>query len=465
MTDRKIVKNICLGKMSDTNIRKFFQAALANTRKKSLANIFPAACYVVLHTNDYVCFSLAQDILNQIWLRLSPWHAYWRFERVVYNLFWPRIRSIRQIKLRLAEPDNDDFFWDALSWIRSIRNIKRYNRDLYQYFTNLAQLDADTLKSLPLELKGRALEIKNQKATPTELMRATLASNQIQDAISEFAYITGNVDEARVLLDAIIQKSGAIELDDGVICINKLLRCNRSKRVRRYVLRRIQNEKFFFAERDLADFYTSAAIGIMTDCELRILKELTPGLKQNYPNIGETYKLARDNLAAEKFQTETIRNSQLVADTIKQYSYHYRPTYDLARFHKMDEIYYETALTELRAGQKQSHYMWYLFPQLKGLGKSRNSEYYGIEDLAEAKQYFADPILRRHLLELTQIILDSDVKNIQKLLPSPDHLKLHSCMTLFHLVSPHRAIFEQVLDKYFEGEPDRATLYLLSKTE
>ena len=109
--------------------------------------------------------------------------------------------------------------------------------------------------------------------------------------------------------------------------------------------------------------------------------------------------------------------------------------------------------------------MWYLFPQLKGLGESRNSEYYGIEDLIEAKQYFADPILRRHLLNLTQIILDSDVKSIQKLLPSPDYLKLHSCMTLFHLVAPRRAIFEQVIDKYFKGEPDRATLYLLSKTE
>jgi uncharacterized protein (DUF1810 family) len=465
MTDRKIVESICMGKMNDTETRKFFQSALDNTRKKSLADVFPAACYVASKTNNYDCFSLAQEIMNQVWIRLSPWFSYWRFEHVVYNIYWPRICSIRKIKIRTAEPDDDVFFWDSLNWIRSIRNIKRYNHDLYRYFESLSRLDDAALREVPLELKGRALEMKNKKATPEERLRSTLASSQIQDAVSEFAYVTNNTEEARILLDSIIQKDGLIELDDGVICINKLLRRNRNKRVRRYVLTRIQNEKFFFAERDLADFYTSAAIGIMTDYELRILKELAPGLKDNYPNISETLKLARDNLAAEKFQTEAIRNSEIVKETIKKYSYQYHPVYDMDRFHKMDEIYYETAVKELRAGQKRSHYMWYLFPQLKGLGKSLNSEYYGVEDLDEAKQYFADPVLREHLLNLSQIILDSDVQNIQKYLPDPDYLKLHSCMTLFRLVSPHHTVFNKVLNKYFNGEPDRATLYLLSKID
>ncbi len=465
MTDRKIVESICMGKMNDAETRKFFQSALDNTRKKSLADVFPAACYVVLNTNDYKCFSLAQDIVNQVWIRLSPWFSYWRFEHVVYNLFWPRVCSIRKIKIRTAEPDDDEFFWDSLNWIRSIRNISRYNRNLYRYFESLSRLDDAALLEVPPELKGRALEMKNKNASPEERLRSVLASSQIQDAISEFAYITNSTEEARILLDAIIQKNGLIELDDGVICINKLLRRNRNKRVRKYVLTRIQNEKFFFAEGDLADFFTSAAIGIQDDKELVILKTLAPGLKDNYPNIPETLKLARDNLAAEKFQTETIRNSEIVKQTIKKYSYKYHAHYDMNRFRKMDEIYYETAVKELSAGQKQSHYMWYLFPQLKGLGKSHNSEFYGVEDLEEAKCYFADPTLREHLLNLSRIILDSDVENVKKLLPDPDYLKLHSCMTLFRLVSPRHTVFNKVLNKYFNGEPDRATLYLLSKID
>ena len=109
--------------------------------------------------------------------------------------------------------------------------------------------------------------------------------------------------------------------------------------------------------------------------------------------------------------------------------------------------------------------MWYLFPQIKGLGRSNNSEYYGVEDLAEAKEYFADPVLREHLLNLCGIILKSDVKNIKKILPEPDNLKLHSCATLFRIVSPRHTVFDKILKKYYKGEPDRATLYLLSKND
>ena len=454
-----------MGKMNDADTRAFFQSALNDTRKRSLAEVFPAACYVILNTNDYDCFSLAEEIIDQIWIRLSPWYSYWHFEHVIYNLFWPRIKSIRKIIIRTAEPNNDDFFWDSLSWIRSIRYINHFNHDLAVYFENLAKLDDAALKEVPLELKGRALEIKNKNATSEERFRSVLASSQIQDALSEFAYITNSVDEARVLMDSIIQKNGLIEMSDGIICLNKLLRQNRNIHVRKYILTRIQNEKFFFTESDLADLFASAAVGIQSDKELKILKELVPGLKEKHPDISETYKLAQNNLATEKFQRETIRSSAIVKQTIKQYSYMYRPVYDMDRFHKMDEIYYETAVKELSAGKKRDHYMWYLFPQLKGLGKSQNSEYYGMEDLDEAKAYFADPLLRAHLLNLSQIIFDSEVKNIQKMLPDPDYLKLHSCMTLFKLVSPRHVIFDKVLDKYFNGEPDRATLFLLSKID
>lgn len=463
MTDRKIVENICMGKMTDADTRKFLQAALENTRKKSLADVFPAACYVVLNTNNYRLFQIAEEVINQIWVHLSQFNSYWRFERVVYNLFWPRVKSIRNIKIHAAEPDGDDIFWDSLSWIRSIQFTRLYNPELYRYFESISKLDNGVMKEIPRELKGRALDIKNKKATPEEQFNNTLQSSAVQDAMVEFAYSTNSVNEARVLMDAIIKKDGRIEMDDGVICINRLLRVNRSKRVRTYILRRIRSEYFFFAIGDVADFFMSAAVGIMSDSEFQVLKEMVPSLAKQYPNIDTTLKLARDNLAAEKFQKKTIRESEIVKKTIKQYSYKYRPVYDIDRFRKMDKRYYETAVAELSAGQKQGHYMWYLFPQIKGLGQSKNSEYYGVEDLIEAKEYFADPVLREHLLNLCNIILKSDVKNIKKILPEPDNLKLHSCATLFRIVSPHHTVFDKILKKYYKGEPDRATLYLLSK--
>ena len=134
MTDRKIVENICMGKMTDADTRKFLQSALENTRKKSLADVFPAACYAVLNTNNYRLFQIAEEVINQIWVHLSQFYSYWYFERVVYNLFWPRIKSIRNIKIHAAEPDGDDIFWDSLSWIRSIQFTRLYNPELYRYF-------------------------------------------------------------------------------------------------------------------------------------------------------------------------------------------------------------------------------------------------------------------------------------------------------------------------------------------
>lgn len=461
----KAVEKICAGQMTDAETRKFLQSALENTRKQSLAEVFPAACHVIITTDNYLVFQVAEEVLNQIWIHLSPVYSYWHFEHLVYNLFWPRIKSIRNIKIHAAEPGNDEIFWDSLSWIRSIRFIRFYNAELYQYFNSLAKLGNDTMKEIPREIKGRALDIKNRKASPEEQFTNTLSTSAVQDAMLELAYTTSSVDEARILMDAIVKKDGRIEMDDGVICINQLLRINRSKRVRKYVLRRIQSERFFFAERDVADFFMSASVGIMADAELKILKEMAPALARQNPNISTTLKLARDNLAAEKFQQTSIRHSELVKQTIRKYSYKYHAVYDLNRFRKMDEKFYQTAVAELSAGAKRGHYMWYLFPQLKGLGRSANSEIYGIEDLAEAKAYFADPTLRAHLLELCEIILNAKTKNIEKLLPAPDNLKLHSCATLFREVSPHHKVFDKLLQKYYKGEPDRATLYLLSKTD
>ena len=136
--------------------------------------------------------------------------------------------------------------------------------------------------------------------------------------------------------------------------------------------------------------------------------------------------------------------------------------YDLERFLKAQVFDYETALRELRAGEKQSHWIWYIFPQMKGLGHSYNASYYGISGLDEAKAYLAQETLGPRLREATKAVLEINGKTIGEIMPGIDALKLKSSMTLFDRVSPND-IFAQVLDKFFDGQRDEKTLKMLSK--
>lgn len=136
-------------------------------------------------------------------------------------------------------------------------------------------------------------------------------------------------------------------------------------------------------------------------------------------------------------------------------------TYDLSRYHKAQEGDYEIALSEIKSGKKRSHWMWYIFPQLKGLGHSGMADYYGITDIAEAKMYLADPILGKHLIEISNALLALDESNPRAILGSPDDLKLRSCMTLFSCADPEETVFRKILEKYYDGEPDKATYMIL----
>ena len=132
--------------------------------------------------------------------------------------------------------------------------------------------------------------------------------------------------------------------------------------------------------------------------------------------------------------------------------------YDLERFIRAQERDYAEALAEIRAGRKQTHWIWYIFPQIKGLGMSATSRHYGIADLGEARAYLADMTLRSRLLEISQALLDLPETDIGAVMGFPDDLKLRSSMTLFQLAEPEREIFQKVLDKYFGGEPDDKTI-------
>lgn len=127
--------------------------------------------------------------------------------------------------------------------------------------------------------------------------------------------------------------------------------------------------------------------------------------------------------------------------------------------HKKD---YYNALLEIKNGHKETHWMWYIFPQLADLGESSTSKYYGIKDLEEAKLYLNDYVLKSHLIEISTLLysINDDISNI---FDYPDDLKLKSCMTLFNYVDPTIDIFEKVLNKFYNGEKDYKTLNLIKE--
>ena len=134
--------------------------------------------------------------------------------------------------------------------------------------------------------------------------------------------------------------------------------------------------------------------------------------------------------------------------------------YDLSRFLKAQERDYNTALKEIKAGHKSSHWIWYIFPQLEALGFSPTAKFYGIADLDEARAYLGNNLLRTRLLTISQVLLDLPSNDIDAIMGYPDNLKLCSSMTLFHLAEPDCDIFQKVLDKYFDGKPDEKTITL-----
>ncbi len=136
--------------------------------------------------------------------------------------------------------------------------------------------------------------------------------------------------------------------------------------------------------------------------------------------------------------------------------------YDLDRFVKAQEKMYDIALNEIKNGKKTSHFMWYIFPQLKGLGYSEISNYYGISGLEEAKEYLNDEILGNRLYNITLELLKIDEDDPINIFGNVDALKLKSSMTLFDIVSDDE-IFYDVLKKYYGGKKDERTIALLGK--
>lgn len=138
-------------------------------------------------------------------------------------------------------------------------------------------------------------------------------------------------------------------------------------------------------------------------------------------------------------------------------------TYNLHRFLDAQAPTYDTVLAELRAGRKSSHCIWFIFPQITGLGRSAMAQKFAIASLVEAKAYLQHPVLGHRLRECTQLVLDVNGRSAEEILGYPDHLKFRSCMTLFLTAAPEHTIFNNALLKYFDGKPDQSTLVILTQ--
>jgi uncharacterized protein (DUF1810 family) len=134
----------------------------------------------------------------------------------------------------------------------------------------------------------------------------------------------------------------------------------------------------------------------------------------------------------------------------------------LERYVKAQAPIYARALDELKRGRKQSHWMWYVFPQVAGLGHSATSQSYGIESLKEAREYLAHPLLGARLRECCRAVMAVEGKSAHEIFRSPDDLKFRSCLTLFAHAAPDEPLFDELLVKYFGGREDSATLELLA---
>jgi uncharacterized protein (DUF1810 family) len=135
----------------------------------------------------------------------------------------------------------------------------------------------------------------------------------------------------------------------------------------------------------------------------------------------------------------------------------------LSRFISAHQNIYPHVLKELQNGKKITHWMWFIFPQIEGLGHSSTAKYYSIKSISEAKEYIDHPLLGKRLLECCNIILKIEFRSVEDIFGYPDYLKLKSSMTLFDFVDPEENVFAEVLKKYFAGEEDQKTLSILQK--
>ncbi len=133
----------------------------------------------------------------------------------------------------------------------------------------------------------------------------------------------------------------------------------------------------------------------------------------------------------------------------------------LQRFLDAQKNDYHIALSEIKNGKKQGHWMWYIFPQILGLGISETSKFYAMKNIGEAEEFIKHPILGSRLIEISNELVNLETSDAHKIFGSPDDMKLRSSITLFSSLPHANPVFQKVLDKYFSGNTDKKTLGIL----
>ncbi|MEI6973018.1 MAG: DUF1810 domain-containing protein, partial [bacterium] len=178
-----------------------------------------------------------------------------------------------------------------------------------------------------------------------------------------------------------------------------------------------------------------------------------------------TYLARQESRHSETEQMNRVDQGLALANRRSTASVARGDPFDLARFTTAQEGVYDRALTELRCGQKRTHWMWYIFPQIDGLGHSDTSKRFAIKSVDEARQYLGHPLLGPRLLKCAKVILAIKELSATEVFGFPDDVKLRSSMTLFAHISVPDSVFVRVLDKYFNGQQDAATLHLLDELD
>lgn len=205
---------------------------------------------------------------------------------------------------------------------------------------------------------------------------------------------------------------------------------------------------FRIAAANEAEILILGAFGCGAFCNPpEVVAKAFKAVQEKYTSYFETIEYA---VFCGRYETE---NYQVFRKVLEK-----EETCDLSRFLEAHDRDYQSALNELRAGNKQTHWMWYIFPQIAGLGRSSMSQFYSIADLNEARAYLENPVLGAHTLELCQVLLALDTNNPVEVFHWPDTLKFKSCMTLFEKADPNQKVFGMLLDKFFDGKRDRETL-------
>lgn len=162
--------------------------------------------------------------------------------------------------------------------------------------------------------------------------------------------------------------------------------------------------------------------------------------------------ISKSENAQEKLALETWEHSKTSMNYIVR---------EFDHFVKAQDDIYEEVVAELSNGKKTSHWMWFIFPQLKGLGKSAMAERYAIDSVEQARRYWEHPLLGKRLINCTQLVIHVQNRTVDEIFGSPDNLKFHSSMTLFAVAIPDEPVFKLALEQYFAGRHDLKTIELL----